>query len=370
VLAVVRLNVCLLTNDSQKNTGHGIDRYSLELGKRLQQKCSLQVVSQGNLSNAVSWGVKELTFPFKVLPVKADVYHAVSQQIAKAPIISRKHPLVTTIHDLIPFNDSLTTFYERNQVSGDSVRFMYLRFCTVIAARSDLIIVPFEVTRKDIVSKLNVDSKKVRIICYGVDTEIFKPLKLAASDTASKRRKKVVFFVGGFNPRKGIDVLMEAFSKITKEQHDVELWICGKWNYFDGVALAKKLGISDYIRVLGHVPDSLLPMYYNLADLVVLPYRIGFSLPVLEAMACGKAVITSDTADLKEVVGGFVETVCPTDVERLAEAISRVLANESLRIAMGERAYVRAQSLSWDKMALKTLDVYSELYSKSYSFLT
>jgi glycosyltransferase involved in cell wall biosynthesis len=358
------LNVCLLTNDSKKNTGHGIDRYSLELGKRLRQKCSLQVVSQGNLSNAVSLGVKELTFPLKVLPVQADVYHAVSQQIAKAPIISRKRPLVTTIHDLIPFNDSLTTFYERSQVSGDSVRFMYLRICTLIAARSDLIIVPFEVTRKDVVSKLNVDSKKVRIICYGVDTEIFKPLKLTASDTVQKRGKKVILFVGGFNPRKGIDVLMEAFSKVTKEQHDVELWICGKWNFFDGVALAEELGITGCTRILGHVPDKLLPFYYNLADLVVLPYRIGFSLPVLEAMACGRAVITSDTADLKEVVGGFVELVCPVDAAKLSEAVSRVLADASLRTAMGERAYVKAQSLSWDRMALKTLNVYSELYSK------
>jgi glycosyltransferase involved in cell wall biosynthesis len=227
-----------------------------------------------------------------------------------------------------------------------------------------LIIAPFEVTRKDIISKLNVSPKKIRIICYGVDTAIFKPLKLTERYPAKKGGKNVVFFVGGFNPRKGTDKLMEAFSKVVKEQPNVELWICGKWNFFDGRALAKKLGILNHVKVLGHVPDSLLPLYYNLADLVVLPYRIGFSLPVLEAMACGKAVITSDTADLKEVVGGFVEAVCPTDVEKLAGAISFILSNESVRAEMGERAYVKAQSLSWDRMAIKTLDVYSELYSK------
>ena len=102
-----------------------------------------------------------------------------------------------------------------------------------------------------------------------------------------------------------------------------------------------------------------------MADLVVLPYRIGFSLPVLEAMACGKAVITSDTADLKEIVGGYVEAVCPTDVVKLSEVINFILSNESTRLDMGERAYDRAQSLSWNTMAQKTLDVYSELYSKT-----
>lgn len=321
-------------------------------------------MSQGNLPNSFYWGVEELTFPFKTFPVHAAVYHAVSQQIAKAAIFTMKRPLVTTIHDLIPFKDSLTAFYKDKELSGDSIRFRYMRLCTFIAAKSDLIIAPFEVTRKDIVSKLNVSAKKIRIISYGVDTKVFKPLKLSASENAKKGEKRVVFFVGGFNPRKGIDKLMEAFSKVVKEQPNVELWICGKWNFFDGRALAKKLGILNHVKVLGHVPDSLLPLYYNLSDLVVLPYRIGFSLPVLEAMACGKAVITSDTPDLKEIVGGFVEAVCPTDVEKLAESMSYLLSDDSVREELAQRAYGKAQLLSWDNMAKKTMDVYCELHSK------
>lgn len=126
----------------------------------------------------------------------------------------------------------------------------------------------------------------------------------------------------------------------------------------------KKLEIEDHVKVLGHVPDSRLTLYYNLADLVVLPYRVGFSLPVLEAMACGKAVITSDTPDLKEIVGGYVEAVCPTDVEKLEESMSYFLSHDSARTDLGQRALDKVQSLSWDSMAAKTMDVYSELYSK------
>lgn len=360
-----QLNVCLLTSDSKKETGHGIDRYAYELSKEIRQKCNLQVMSQDDLSNSLRLGIKELTFPLKMLPVHADVYHAVSQQIAKASIFAMKRPLVTTIHDLIPFNDSLTSFYEDKELSGDSIRFMYMRLCTLIAAKSDLIIVPFEVTRKDIVSRLNVSPKKIRKIPYGVDTNFFKPVRLTSSENAKKRGKKVVFFVGGFNPRKGTDKMMEAFSIVAKEQPEVELWICGRWNYFDGWGLAKRLGIANRIKVLGHIPEDLFPMYYSLADLVALPYKIGFSLPVLEAMACGKAVITSDTPDLKELVGGYVEAVCPIDVVKLAEAVNCILSNDSMRVDMGERARAKAQTLSWEKMAKKTLDVYSELYSET-----
>jgi glycosyltransferase involved in cell wall biosynthesis len=282
------------------NTGHGIDRYSLELSRRIDHNHRLTLLSQGNFSNGVFWALNDLVLPMKSLSVHADVYHAVSQQIAKAAIFTMKRPLVTTIHDLIPFKDSLTAFYTDEELSGDSIRFRYMRFCTLIAAKSDLIIAPFEVTRKDIVSKLKVSPRKIRVISYGVDTKFFKPIELTASERAKKGGKRVIFTVGGFNPRKGTDKLMEAFSKVFKEQPNVELWICGKWNFFHGRVLMKKLGIEVQVKVLGHVPGYLLPLYYNLSDLVVLPYRVGFSLPVLEAMACGKAVITSDTPDLKE----------------------------------------------------------------------
>jgi glycosyltransferase involved in cell wall biosynthesis len=258
----------------------------------------------------------------------------------------------------------LTAFYTDEELSGDSIRFRYMRFCTLIAAKSDLIIAPFEVTRKDIVSKLKVSPRKIRVISYGVDTKFFKPIELTASERAKKGGKRVIFTVGGFNPRKGTDKLMEAFSKVFKEQPNVELWICGKWNFFHGRVLMKKLGIEGQVKVLGHVPGYLLPLYYNLSDLVVLPYRVGFSLPVLEAMACGKAVITSDTPDLKEIVGGFVEAVCPIDVEKLAESISFFLSNDSEREELAQRAFGKAQLLSWDSTAMKTMDVYSELYSK------
>jgi glycosyltransferase involved in cell wall biosynthesis len=350
-----------LTNNTGQNTGHGIDRYALELSKRINSNNRVTVLNQGNLSNGVYWALNELIQPIKILSVHANVYHAVSQQIAKSAIFAMKRPLVTTIHDLIPFQNSLTSFYEDRQIHGDSVRFKYMQLCTLMAAKSDLIIAPFDVTIKDIVSRLHVSTNKIRKVSYGVDTNFFSPLKLTTSDKEKKRGKKIVFFVGGFNPRKGIDKLMEAFPSVIKEQPNVELWICGKWNFFDGGALAKKLGIADYIKVLGHVPDSMLPLYYNLADLVVLPYRIGFSLPVLEAMACGRAVITSDTADLKELVGGFVETICPTDEEKLAEAINCFLSDDSKREEVGKRAYAKARTLSWDRMAQRTMDVYSEL---------
>ena len=355
------MNLCFLANNPRKDTSYGINRYAFELVHRIKKKTEAIVLSQGDPNNPIDLVSKELSFTLKVAQSNVKIYHALSQQLAKAAIITRKRPLVTTIHDLIPFTNSLTAFYQRNLSSTSYLGFEYMRLCTMIAAKSDIIIAPFKVTRKDLISILNVSPKKIRLISYGVDTEFFKPLNLTYNETRKKQGKKIIFFIGGFAPGKGADTLMKAFSRIIDKNQNFELWICGKWNLFDGIALAKQLGILDHIKILGYIPEQQLPLFYNLADLVVLPYKIGFSLPVLESMACRKAVITSDTPDLREIVGGFVKLVDPTDVEKLAEAMNYLLTNDSVRNDMAQRAYHRAQSLSWDNVAKKTMDVYSEL---------
>jgi glycosyltransferase involved in cell wall biosynthesis len=351
----------LLANNPVADTGYGIDRYCFELSERVRRYFNLTILSQGTLSNILYWGVKEIILPIKTIPVRADVYHAASPQLAKAALLFHKFPLVTTFHDLIPIKESLTSFYQKKLNFSASVRFQYLRICSRIAVRSDILIAPFEVTRRDLISTLGVNPNKIRIISYGVNTNRFRPLKLSNNMLKKKEGKKIVLFVGGFSTAKGTDVLMEAFKTVVEKFSKVELWICGKWFFFDGIKLAKNLGILEHIRFLGHIPEDKLPIYYNLADVVVMPSKIGFCLPILEGMACKKAIITSDTPDIKEIVGDSVITVFPNDVDKLAELICYVLTDEALREELAYKAYQKANCLSWDNIAKKTMDVYLEL---------
>jgi len=218
------MRICFLAHNPGKGTGYGIDRYSFELIKRVQKEFDTLVLSQGNLNNSLAWITKELGFPIKVIRAKADLFHALSQQIAKAAVLTSKRPLVTTIHDLIPFKSSLTSFYQRKVPLRGLLRFEYMRVSALLAKKSDLIIAPFEVVKRDIISTLGVEADKIRVVPYGVDTEFFTPTK---GYETSHTDRRTILSIGGMSIAKGADSLMKAFSSVVKEYSDCELWIVG-----------------------------------------------------------------------------------------------------------------------------------------------
>ena len=355
------MKVCFLVHNSAKDTGHGIDRYSYEVVSRFRREYDVTVLDNGKLNTPFDRLTNEFTFPFKLVGTKADVYHALSQQLAKAAVFTNKRPLVTTIHDLIPFRDSITAFYQKKLSLRDRVQLEYMKTCTLLAKSSDIIITSCEVIKRDIVSTLRIKPDKIKIVPYGVDTEFFRPLNVENYSIRKKQGRKVIFFIGGLSVAKGADILLKAFSEVLKKNKDVELWISGKFVFFDGMEFVKKLDIKENLRFIGYVPEENLPIYYNLADVVVLPSKIGFSFPVLEAMACRRPVITSDTPDIKEILGDSVLLVDPTNVEQLTERLLHILEDKSLQEKISHRGYQKARSLSWDITVSKTLDIYTEL---------
>ena len=110
------------------------------------------------------------------------------------------------------------------------------------------------------------------------------------------------------------------------------------------------------------VAENDLPHYYSNASLLAYPSLYeGFGLPVLEAMACGCPVITSNTSSLPEVVGDAAIMVDPYDVDALAKAMREVLTNAGLRKTMIERGLAQAKKFSWEKTAEETLEVYEKV---------
>ena len=123
------------------------------------------------------------------------------------------------------------------------------------------------------------------------------------------------------------------------------------------------LGLEREVIFAGYVDEDELPAWYNAADLFVYPSLYeGFGLPPLEAMACGCPVITSNTSSLPEVVGDAGIMVDPHDVDALADAMERVLTDESLREDMRRRGLERAKRFSWQRSAREMWDIYEEVY--------
>ena len=279
--------------------------------------------------------------------VKADIYHAADEPGAKDAAVLGKRPLVTTVHDveadLVP---------ESLNARGRA----YMQLCRRWTRRSDMIIVPFDWTRRQVMSLYNVPPERIRIVNYGVDHDLFYPRRRAPSS-----RKKVLY-VGELNRLKGVGVLLEAFGILLKEFKDVQMIFVGKGpdqGHLRGVA--RELQIDRDVIFTGFVPDQDLPIFYGQADVFVWPSRLGFGLTMLQAMASGLPVVASPYAEIPEFLEDSGIAVDCDSPEALADALSRLLSDEFMRTRMAERAIQKASAFSWERMAREVLAVYNEV---------
>jgi glycosyltransferase involved in cell wall biosynthesis len=133
------------------------------------------------------------------------------------------------------------------------------------------------------------------------------------------------------------------------------------WLYEDIFAEVERLELQQAVVLPGFVPERDLPALMSSAALFVYPSLYeGFGLPVLEAMACGAPVITSNRSSLPEVVGDAGLLVDPENESALAEALIVILSNEARRQKMSRRGISQAARFSWEEAARKTLKVYRE----------
>lgn len=195
------------------------------------------------------------------------------------------------------------------------------------------------------------------IIPNGVDTEEFRPDPERERDGYFR-----ILSVSRLTPRKGIRFLVRAMATLKEKTGEkVELWIAGDGEERAELeALAKECGVSKKVKFFGAVPHEELRKYYGLADVFCLPsLNEGMSNTVLEALAAGLPVVATVTGGTEELIrdgenGLFVAQQSPED---LAEKLGRLLADEPLRLRMGEASRRRAEKMSWKAVAEKFLDL-------------
>jgi glycosyltransferase involved in cell wall biosynthesis len=170
-----------------------------------------------------------------------------------------------------------------------------------------------------------------------------------------------ILSVGTLEPGKNRGALLRALALLRRRGFPHTLVVGGQrgWRESERDELAAQLGIEDAVRYLGYVPDADLPLLYNLADAFVFPsFREGFGLPPLEAMACGTPVVASDRPAMPEILGDAALYASPRDPEAIADALERVLTDDSLRDELRVRGLTQAARYSWDRAARETLAVY------------
>lgn len=236
---------------------------------------------------------------------------------------------------------------------------------------ADAIIINSESLRAEIQHHLDVDPRKLRIIREAVDHDLFKPGDADAARARLKQygvTKPFALFVSSLWPYKNCDGLLRAWALAGAALGNRQLVVIGAGRDQKYAAslprLAAELGIADHVVFVGGVPIEQTVSFYQAADVFVYPsYNETFGLPILESMACGCPVVTSDTTAMPETAGGAATLCSPGDPGSIAKAILDALGprREQLR----EAGFRRAAEFSWRATAAATLDVYREVADRN-----
>jgi glycosyltransferase involved in cell wall biosynthesis len=261
---------------------------------------------------------------------------------------------VVTVHDAVPWThpETLTPRGAR-----------WHRAMVDRAARlADAVVVPTQAVADDLTRYVRFRSSPV-VVGEGVSPALSGP------PDAGDRARALELPVGDYlvtlatiEPRKGLDVLLEALAR--PGVPDVPLLVVGQpgWGSVDVAGLTAELGLGARVRQLGRLADADLAVVLARAAALVAPSRAeGFGLPVLEAMALGVPVVSSDVPALVEVGGGATVTVPAGDPSALADALAEVLGTPAMRTRLADAGRLRSADYSWSSAADRLWELYLSL---------
>ena len=268
------------------------------------------------------------------------------------------HPLrsVVTVHDLgyLHYPEAHTSFQNH-----------YLRWSTRYNARSAVrVLADSQATRQDLIQHYQIPQERIHVVYPGRDEAlgpVVDPTSLTRIRARYRLQRPYYLYLGTLHPRKNLVRLVQAFAQLVRTSTGDELLVlAGKkgWQYDEIEAQVRALGLQDRVVLTGYVADSDLAGLLSGALAFVFPsLHEGFGFPVLEAMACGTAVVCSNTSSLPEVAGDAALLVDPLDTDAIAAAIHQVTHNPGLRQHLVERGFQQISQFSWERCAQEAMHV-------------
>jgi glycosyltransferase involved in cell wall biosynthesis len=277
-----------------------------------------------------------------------DLVHATSAAVPPA----RGRPLVATVHDL-----GFRHYPDAYPAAG---RRYHERSARIVAEEAAGVLVPSEATARDLAELYGVDRGRVRIIPLGVEPPARPDHQGAARLLADLGvRGPFLLAVGTLEPRKNLPRLLAAFGEVTDELPDHWLVVVGPVGW--GPRL-RPTWESVRVKLAGPVGDATLHALYQKADGLAYPSLYeGFGLPVLEAMAHGVPVLTSDRSSLPEVAGDAALLVDPVDRGAIAKGLVRLVTDDAVRRRLAAAGPRRAAAFTWPATAAATWAAYREV---------
>ncbi len=323
---------------------------------RLAPHSQVVPVSPRLTSRPLRLAWEQTGLPVLARRLRVDVLHAPHYTVPLAARI----PVVSTLHD--------ATFFSDPQLHlGVKGRF-FRTWTRVALRRAAVCVVPSQATADQLVRLAGADPDRFTVAYHGVDRELFHPPRpdqiTVLRDRLGLGAGSFVSFLGTVEPRKNVPALIRGFGRAVADRagRDGEapvLVIAGSRGWDEEVepTLAR---VPPGVRVIptGHLPVDMLPALLGGADVVAYPsLGEGFGLPVLEAMACRAAVLTTNRLSLPEV-GGDAVAYCDVTDEAIAAALTQLLDDPARRADLADRALTRSARFTWAACADRHREAY------------
>ncbi len=296
-------------------------------------------------------------FPFKIVLKKIDLYHNPAFIL---PLLNFNYKKIITVNDLGFY------VFGHDFAKGWHARHMKVMLPWSIK-HADCIIAISEATKKQIIDIFKAPADKIKVTYLGV-SEKFRIIQNKAEIHSVLKQNNItqpyIFFVGTMDPRKNLVRLIQAFKEVKKTKNGLKLVIVGKRGELFTSELKNLIATGDII-LPGYVGEEELVCLYNGASIFAFPSLYeGFGLPILEAMACGTPVITSNVYSMPEAAGDAALLVDPKNVAEITDAIIRLLDDQELRKKLIAAGLTRAKQFTWEKTARETLAIYQHVMDR------
>jgi glycosyltransferase involved in cell wall biosynthesis len=301
------------------------------------------------------WHRARLPIPIETFLGAADFVHATDFVLPPTRPGTRT---LLTIHDL--------SFVRVPEAASPGLKAYLDRVVPSSVRRADHILADSQATKDDLIALYKTPHEKITVLLSGVDP-VFRrtdQLSITAIRSRYNLQRPFIFSVGTVQPRKNYSRLIQALSQLLQKGYELDLVIAGGRGWLEDpiYRTVQVTHTQEHVHFVGFVDETDLPAFYSAAECLAFPSLYeGFGLPILEAMACGTPVITSNSSSLPEVAGDAALIVDPYSTEVIADAIQRLLDDTALRNTLVEKGYQRVGQFSWDESARKLRQIYANM---------
>lgn len=296
-----------------------------------------------------SWLPWQLSLPWHVHKERLDLFHVLRQH---GPVFISHPRMITTIHDLVPqssYPRLFTSFYY------EFISWYTQLICRITLKKSHTLLAVSNFTRDEIQRAIGA-KKHIYVVHEGVSSTFHR---------VTKKEGKNEFFLAmaDFSLRKNIVRTLRAYAQLPfyiRSRYKLRIILSMDFPKKSILASARSLGVDDLVLVQQPSLIDLVTLYNEAVAFIYPSLYEGFGLPILEAMACGCPVITSDRTATKEIAGHAASLVNPESVEEISNAMKILAVDKRMRNNIIQKGLIQVKLFSWETTAKKTLEIYEK----------